>query len=415
MGFNFLKWIFSQEEKTSTRVQVSSGDFLEQDVGSTAAGLEIYIQRMAFWAIVRRIGHAVSAVEWETYRRGKKVKAREYWSWNYSPNPNQTRQEFMTKLVGRLFLYQEALVVEVSGNRYVADSFTTELSLGGDIYRNISVNGENVPGVFRASDVLHFTIEGEKIQAILNAISGAEGKLLKTSSSAYVRNSGKHGVLHIDEIAEADPAFEETYEDLINEKFRKYFTAENAVLPLYNGYDYDEKEANSGATRAATTRDIRALMDDIVELTAQAIGVPASIGTGKNVTEADFKTFMTSPVQPIVKQIESEINRKIYGQTLVFSGTYIVANLGGVRYTDIFDVANPIDKLIGSGAFCVNDIRVRLGLDVIDEPWAWQHWMTKNYSSVEDLLTCVDEQTDDGGVDIQKSPGDPEEKEVNDE
>lgn len=127
----------------------------------------------------------------------------------------------------------------------------------------------------------------------------------------------------------------------------------------------------------------------------------------------DHGLGLRSPIQPLVKQIESEINRKLYGQALVFSDTYIVANLGGVRYTDLFDVANPIDKLIGSGAFCVNDIRTRLGLDVIDEPWAWQHWMTKNYSSVEDLLTCVD--NPGGGVENKNTPENPEEKEVNDE
>lgn len=414
MAFNFLKWILTPAGETSAGVSVSHGDFLDNETEIPIAGLEIYLQRMAFWAIVRKIGHAVGAVEWETYRRGKKVKAREHWSWNYSPNPNQTRQEFFTKLVGVLYSKQEALVVEYRGYRYIADAFTVTTSLSGNIYQDITVNGESVPGVFRASDVLHFTIEGERIQTILNAIASAEGQLLKTSSSAYVRNSGRHGVLHVDELAEADPDFEETYSDLINEKFRKYFTAENAVLPLFNGYTYDEQAANATSTRVLqTTRDIRALMDDIVELTAQALGIPASIGSGKNVTEADFKTFMTSPIQPLVKQIESEINRKLYGQTLVFSDTYIVANLGGVRYTDLFDVANPIDKLIGSGAFCVNDIRTRLGLDVIDEPWAWQHWMTKNYSSVEDLLTCVDDPG--GGVENKNTPENPEEKEVNDE
>ena len=95
---------------------------------------------------------------------------------------------------------------------------------------------------------------------------------------------------------------------------------------------------------------------------------------------------MTFTVQPIVSMIAQEINRKLYGRELVFAGSYIVPNYAAVKYTDLFDVANPIDKLIGSGAFCINDIRQRLGLDVIDEPWAQQHWMTKNYSSVEDLL-----------------------------
>ena len=136
------------------------------------------------------------------------------------------------------------------------------------------------------------------------------------------------------------------------------------------------------------------------------MGVPVSIATGKNVTDADFKSFMTHTVQPVVKMIQGEINRKVYGRTLVSSGTYVAADFAGVRYTDLFDVANPIDKLIGSGAFCINDIRIRLGMDVIDEPWAWQHWMTKNYSSVEDLLVGVD----DGEPAVQ-----PEEKEERNE
>lgn len=397
MAFNIFKWILkktgTETDSSGTGTEVSVGDFLDADAESVVVGLEIYLQRMAFWSCVRKIGAAVAAVEWETYRRGKSVKAREYWSWNYSPNPNETREQFFSRLIGQMFLYQEALVIETRGGaRYVADAFSVEKKLTGDIYRDISVDGESVPGTFAAGDVLHFTITGDRIRQILIAIAAVEGKLLKTASSSYIRNSGMRGTLRVDDVAEADPDFEEDYEDLINNKFKKYFTAENAVLPLFNGYEFTERNSSGGSTKAnlTGTRDIRNLIDDIIELTAQAIGIPASIAAGKNVTEADFKEFMTLSVQPLVRMIAEEMNRKIYGRDLVFAGTYIVPNYAGVRYTDLFDVANPIDKLIGSGAFCINDIRVRLGLDVIDEPWAWQHWMTKNYSSVEDLLDGID-------------------------
>ena len=121
--------------------------------------------------------------------------------------------------------------------------------------------------------------------------------------------------------------------------------------------------------------------------------IPATIITGKGVNEADFKQFMTATVQPIVTMLADEINRKLFGRELVNAGTYVVPNYSRVRYTDVFDVANPIDKLIGSGAFCVNDVRIRLGLDIIEEDWAWQHWMTKNYSPTEELLEGVDENT----------------------
>lgn len=397
MAFNIFKWFLRKQDTEETGgEEVAVGDFLEGEVENAALGLEIYLQRMAFWQCVRKIGSAVSAVEWETYRRGKSIRSREYWAWNYSPNPNETREQFFQKLVAQLFAEQEALVIETRGGaRYVVDAFSVEKRLSGDIYRDIAVDGESVPGTFTAGDVLHFTISGERIKRILIAIASAEGRLIKSATANYVRNQGIRGVLKVDDTAEAEPDFEETYEDLISNKFKKYFTAENAVLPMFNGYEFTERKDSGGSSKSnlVGTRDIRNMIDDILELTAQAIGIPPSVAAGKNVTDTDFKEFMTLSVQPLVRMIAEEINRKLYGRDLVFYGTYLVPNYAGVRYTDLFDVANPIDKLIGSGAFCINDIRVRLGLDVIDEPWAWQHWMTKNYSSVEDLLVGVDSDT----------------------
>ena len=398
MAFNIFKWILRKtDDEPDGGREVSVGDFLDAEMDSAVMGLEIYLQRMAFWTCVRKIGSAVAAVEWETFRRGKRVKAKEYWAWNYAPNPNQTKEQFFQKLVGQLFSEQEALIVEWRGNRYVADSFGVEKHLSGDIYHDITSDGESIPGVYAAKDVLHFTIEGERIKRILISIASAEGRLLKAASSSYIRSHGMRGILKIDDTAETEPDFEEQYEDLVQNKFKKYFTADNAVLPMFKGYTFTERDNNQAAGKSEIqgTRDIRNMMNDIVELTAQALGIPASIATGKSVSDADFKAFMTSPVMPIVKSITQEINRKLFGSQLVYAGTYISANYADVRYTDLFDVANPIDKLIGSGAFCINDIRLRLGLDIINEPWAWQHWMTKNYSTVDDLLDGVEDNDPD--------------------
>ena len=393
MAFNIIKWILRKSDnEPAGGEKITVGDFLDCEIDTAVSGLEVYLQRMAFWTCVRKIGSAVAAVEWETFRRGKSVKAKEYWAWNYAPNPNQTKEQFFQKLVGQLFQTQEAIIVEWRGNRYVADSYGVERHLTGDIYHDIASDGETIPGVYQAKDILRFTIEGEHIRRILISIAAAEGRLLKAASSSYVRQHGMRGILDIDDTAEAEPDFEETYEDLVTDKFKKYFTADNAVLPMFKGYKFTERDNNTAAGKSEIqgTRDIRNMMNDIVELTAQAFGIPASIATGKSVSDADFKAFMTAPVMPIVKSIIQEINRKLYNQQLVSAGTYIAANYADVRYTDLFDVANPIDKLIGSGAFCINDIRMRLGLDIIDEPWAWQHWMTKNYSTVDDLLDGVE-------------------------
>lgn len=192
-------------------------------------------------------------------------------------------------------------------------------------------------------------------------------------------------MLRVHEIAEQDPDFESTYTDLVTDKMKKYFTSDNAVLPVFDGYEFQD----TSGTSAGSTRDVRAMMDDIMELTAEALGVPPSIATGKGVTDQDFTHFMNTTIKPLAGMIVQELNRKLYGQSRVFAGSYIVPNYSNVRYRDLFDIADPIDKLIGSGTFCINEIRARLGEAVIDESWAWQHWMTKNYAPAADQLDGV--------------------------
>ena len=398
MGLNIFKWITKKTEEENTEVgkSVNITNFLGEDEGSIQVDVGLYIQAMAFWAAVRKIGSAVAAVEWQTVRRDKNVKANEYWSWNYSPNPNQTCEEFFQQLVAELYLHQKALIIETrKGNRYVAEAFTATQHIDGDIYSDVVIRGESYPGIFRSTDVMLITLPGFKVKSVLDAIAANNGQMIKSATGNFLRGQGTRGILSISDTAEAQADFEEHYEDLVNEKFKKYFREANAVLPMWEGFEFKQTETTGGSTKSNLTgsRDIRNMMDDIVEYTAQAVGIPVSILTGKNTTDKDFQTFMTYPVKPIVDAIANEINRKIYGQKLVFAGTYITPNLARVKYTDVFDVANPIDKLIGSGAFCVNDVRMRLGLDVIDEDWAWQHWMTKNYSPTEELLEGVDDKS----------------------
>ena len=95
-------------------------------------------------------------------------------------------------------------------------------------------------------------------------------------------------------------------------------------------------------------------------------------------------------VDPLVDMLQEEINRKRNGYDGFSKGTYIKIDTSCIKHIDLFDVATAIDKLIGSGAFCVNDIRIAAGAEPINESWAWQHWITKNYEKVEDALTVLE-------------------------
>ena len=68
------------------------------------------------------------------------------------------------------------------------------------------------------------------------------------------------------------------------------------------------------------------------------------------------------------------------------NGTYVKIDTRAVKHVDLLSVSTAIDKLIGSGAFCVNDIRELVGEQPIDEEWANSHWITRNYMPFKEAL-----------------------------
>ena len=70
-------------------------------------------------------------------------------------------------------------------------------------------------------------------------------------------------------------------------------------------------------------------------------------------------------------------------------GNYLKIDTGNIKHIDVIGKAAAIDKLIASGVYCVNEIRIMLGQPVIDETWAWEHFITKNYAGFESLLDTL--------------------------
>ena len=54
-------------------------------------------------------------------------------------------------------------------------------------------------------------------------------------------------------------------------------------------------------------------------------------------------------------------------------------------------VLQTLQALLSSGVECVNDIRALFGQSLINEPWAWEHFMTKNYTAIAELLAAMAE------------------------
>ncbi|NLW91762.1 MAG: phage portal protein, partial [Syntrophomonadaceae bacterium] len=351
---------------------------------------DIYIRELAFWSAVNLISNSVSKCEFKTYLGGQEVKAQEYYLWNMEPNRNQNSSGFIHKLIAQLYRKNECLVIEQNGQLLVADDFArTPYALYDDRFTQVTVEDFTFQKAFYQADVLYFKLSEMNMNRLLHGLYGLYAKLITYSMTAYQRSRGTKGIFKYETIPVAGTADRAAFDALINEKISRWLSGDNAALPLGKGQDW--KELTQKTYSSESTRDIRSMIDDVSDFTAKAFCIPPALlrGDVQGVSDA-LDQFLTFCIDPLTDMLSEEINRKRNGFTGFNQGNYLKIDTKAIKHVDLLSVSSSIDKLIGSGVFCINDIRDLVGEEPIAEDWANQHFMTKNYSTVADLLAALE-------------------------
>lgn len=344
----------------------------------------VYTRELAFESAVNLIANSVAKCEFKIYRKNQLFKDDEYYLWNVEPNKNQNSSEFLKKLISKLYRDNECLVISTdSGELLIADSYEkTDYALVNDLFTNVTVKDYTFKRSFRMNEVLFFKLNNSDVRGLLNGLHADYGKLYEYSKKAFQKSRGQKGVLNISARAQGDANFEENLRKMMQDRFKPYFDADSAVLPLTEGYSYDEQDRKT--YNADSTRDIRAQVDDMFSFTARAFGIPPVLLLGEviNPTMATNQ-LLTFCIDPLTDLLMEEINRKRFGRKEYLSGNKVVIDTKSIKHIDLLEVATSIDKLISSGAFCIDEIRVTVGEEPLGTEFGKQHWITKNYTQIE--------------------------------
>jgi len=240
---------------------------------------EIHIRELAFYSCVNMIANSISKCEFKTFIKGTETKGKEYYLFNIEPNKNQNSSAFTHKLISQLYRFNECLVVEEKGQLLVADSFKqTEFALRDNLFQGVTVGDFTFVKTFNMSEVMYFKLSEKDMRQVTNGIYEGYGKLIAYGMKAYQKSRGNRGILNYATIAQGNEAAKTAFDDLMNNRFKKFFTAENAVLPLPTGYEYSDIGSKTYSNEG--TRDIRAMADDISDFTAKAFGIPPALAKG---------------------------------------------------------------------------------------------------------------------------------------
>lgn len=400
MGISVKEWILSKltPRTGSNGTDVSCTELWE-------AVQEYRLRELAFHVCVNTIANAVGKCEFKTFRRGKPIRENEYYLWNVEPNINQNSTAFLHKLIYQLYSQNEALVIATkrrTGEEMlaVADSFSQPNQYPAKMneYQDVVVGDTSYQKTFRENEVLHFQLNAVNVKPVLEAMTSSFNHMLSLAVKNYGWVSGKHLKVHITQTEQNDPEFNKKFRDMLNQQIKPFFDADSALLPEFEGYDYSEFPAATNGTAAnRTTRDIRSLADDIFDFTARSFQIPPVLLFGDVAGTQDAMTrWLTTCIDPLCDQIQEEINRKRYGKEAYLRGDYLQVDTSTIIHFDLFQNASSVEKLIGSGAFSINDVLAAANQPRIEEPWADAHWLTLNISPIDQAARTVESSTEGG-------------------
>lgn len=376
---NIIDWL---KEKLSGKPIPLSGD-VYADIEEIAA--DLCIREMAFWSAVNLIANAVSKCEFKTYMGGKEVKEREYYLWNIEPNKNQNSSAFLHKLVSKLYLKNECLVIGEGSQLLVADDYTrTPYALYDDVFTQVKVGDFTFSKSFYGNEVLYFKLSEQNMTRVLSAMYSSYQRLITYSMKAHMKSRGTKGVYEYETLPVAGTEERRIFDDLIANKFKKFMEAGDAILPLGRGQKFTEIGSKTYSNES--TRDIKALIDDVFDFTAKSTGIPPPLlkGDVQGVSDA-VDSLLTFCIDPLTDLLAEEINRKRNGYDGFSKGNYLKIDTTTIKHIDLLSVSTAIDKLISSGAFSINDIRRLVGDEPIDDDFADKHFITKNYIEIDKL------------------------------
>lgn len=386
MALNFWKWLAGGKARSPTTVEITCRELM-------AAAQEFQLRDLAFWTCANMIANAVARCEFRTFRGGKEIQEREHYLWNVEPNANQNSTAFLHKLVAKLLTDDECLVISTRQREgydalVVADSYMLNGCYPSkqNEYTDVQVGDVSYEKTFREREVLHLRLNHVNIKPVLDGLYASYCRLITAAMKRYEWDKGQHWKVHVEQVAQGQEDFTAKFTAMIEDQVKTFLDSNGAILPEFNGYTY----TNEGGKSTVDLADIQAQAKDIFAFTAKALQIPAVLidGTVQGTEDAQAR-FLTGCIDPICDQLQEEINRKRYGYDAMRRGDYLRVDTSGILHFDMFANAGNLEKVVGSAVFTVNDILRAAGLPTIPEPWADEHYLTKNIATLSESVTSV--------------------------
>ena len=358
---------------------------------------QLYIKELALYTAVGLLADLLASCEIQTFRGDIPVRDGNWYRLNVAPNHNQSGADLKAQLVTNLYYQGKALVVPLSGQLYVANSFQREeYPLLGDRFVNITIGTLQIQKQFRATDVYYLTQGDRSVRRLVDGMFVGYGELMAAVADASKRSGGEKYVLDLGRLPSGTPTEQQDYLDLVQKNLQSFVAASSAAYPLTK----DQKLTRLSGSTGGSVNDMMGLRKDVYSIVASALHLPEGLLSG-NMTNVEQITnqALTFALDPLAQRISTEITRKTYTQDqILYGGCRARVDTSYIGHVDMVTMAEKLDKLISSGICCIDEVRRRCNLPELNTDWSQRHYLTKNYDSVAAMLDPLEEGGNVNGI-----------------
>lgn len=348
-----------------------------------------YIKKWALDTCINHIARTISQTKFEIIdSEGKDTSSTTHYKLNVRPNTDESAATFWQKVIRKLIYDNEVLIVVTdSKDLIIADDFVREeYALYDDIFDHIIVGEFEFERSFRMSEVIYLEYNNESITNMLMGLFSDYGDIFGRMIKSNLMNNQIRATLAMDTSVSMNQESQQKIQSFINKAYESFDKNDIAIVPLQKGYEYKEHSSNNGAKTSSQIEDMAKVPNQLLSYVARNLGIPVGLINGDTADiEAMTDNYMKFCIKPIIEKITDELNAKLFSERGYKEGKRIKAI--SIDQKGPLEVSEAVDKLIASGSFNRDEIRVLTGFEPIGSEEMQKFIITKNYQTVDEETT----------------------------